>query len=49
MEANILSFQLGMEYENWEFDLEPTDARIIGYDSYIYIKDLSILGIDALS
>lgn len=28
MEAIILPFHLGMEYENWEFDLEPVNDRI---------------------
>ncbi len=45
MKTNILPFQLGMEYENWEFDLEPTNDRIRGYDSCIYIKNLSTPGI----
>lgn len=43
MNTNVLPFQLGMEYENWEFDLEPTNDRIRGYDSYIYIKDFQLL------
>ena len=45
MKTNILPFQLGMEYENWEFDLEPINDRIKGYDSYSYIKDNSIPGV----
>lgn len=30
-------FELGMEYENWEFDLEILPDRLEGYDSYRYI------------
>jgi len=45
MNSDILPFQLGMQYENWEFDLEPIDSRIKGYDSYIYIKEITVLGI----
>lgn len=48
MKTNI-PFQLGMEYENWEFDLEPMQDRIKGYDSYIYIKKLSIFNIEPLN
>ncbi|TWP23168.1 hypothetical protein ETU10_08720 [Apibacter muscae] len=32
-----IPFQLGMEYENWEFDLEILPDRLEGYDSYLYI------------
>lgn len=32
-----LPFEIGQEYENWEFDLEVTNDRIQGCDSYIYI------------
>lgn len=45
MKTNILPFQLGMEYENWEFDLEPINYRITGYDSYVYIGNFSTPGI----
>ncbi|TWP22688.1 hypothetical protein ETU10_08815 [Apibacter muscae] len=31
-----IPFQLGMQYENWEFDLEPIQDRFKGYDSYLY-------------
>ena len=33
-----MPFQIGMQYENWEFDLEPigTDTA---YDKYWYFKD----------
>jgi hypothetical protein len=30
-------FKLGMQYDNWEFELEVTQDRLQGYDSYIYI------------
>ncbi|WP_116796862.1 hypothetical protein [Flavobacterium sp. 103] len=30
-------FKLGMQYENWEFDLEVTEDRIEYYDSYKYV------------
>ncbi len=46
MKKNKLPFQIGKHYENWEFDLEPTDMeRILGFDSYFYIRELSFLGI----
>ncbi len=32
-----IPFKLGMQYDNWEFDLEVTKGRIEGCDSYIYI------------
>lgn len=38
-----------MEYENWEFDLEPINDRIIGHDSYIYIKKLSIFDVEPIN
>ncbi len=31
-----LPFKLGMQYDNWEFDLEVTKDRVQGFDSYIY-------------
>lgn len=31
-----IPFKLGMQYDNWEFDLEVTKDRIQGCDSYIY-------------
>lgn len=46
MKTDALPFQLGMQYENWEFDLEPLKDRIDGYDSYIYLKEISILGVN---
>ena len=46
MKNQLLPFQIGEEYENWEFDLEPSDEeRILGFDSYFHIRDLSFLGI----
>ena len=46
MKNNKLPFQIGKHYENWEFDLEPSDVeRIIGFDSYFHIRELSFLGI----
>lgn len=32
-----IPFRIGMEYENWEFDLEILPDRLEGYDSYRYI------------
>ena len=46
MKKNKLPFQIGKHYENWEFDLEPSDMeRILGFDSYFYIRELSFLDI----
>ena len=46
MKKDTLPFQIGIHYENWEFDLEPSDMeRILGFDSYFYIRELSFLGI----
>ena len=46
MKKDKLPFQIGKHYENWEFDLEPSDMeRILGFDSYFHIRDLSFLGI----
>jgi len=45
MKTDILPFHLGMQYENWEFDLELIKNRIKGYDSYIYIKEITVFGI----
>ncbi|SEQ20986.1 hypothetical protein [Epilithonimonas lactis] len=40
---NLLPFQLGEHYENWEFDLEILEIeRIRGYDSYLYFKEIQI-------
>jgi hypothetical protein len=32
-----IPFKLGMQYDNWEFDLVVTKDRVQGFDSYIYI------------
>lgn len=43
MKNPFFSFELGMQYEDWEFDLEQINDRIDGYDSYIYIREIEIL------
>ena len=46
MKNNKLPFQIGNHYENWEFDLEPIEKeRILGFDSYIYLRELLFLGV----
>ena len=46
MKKDKLPFQIGKHYENWEFDLEPSDMeRILGFDSYFYIREISFLNI----
>ena len=46
MKNNKLPFQIGKQYENWEFDLVPTEKeRILGFDSYIYFRELLFLGV----
>ena len=46
MKKDKLPLQIGKHYENWEFDLEPSDEeRILGFESYFYIRELSFLGI----
>ena len=46
MKNNKLPFQIGNHYENWEFDLEPSDVeRILGFDSYVFIREISFLNI----
>ncbi len=37
MNINFIPFKLGMQYENWEFDLEP-DFETTEFDRYLYIK-----------
>lgn len=37
MELKDLPFKIGMQYENWEFDLELVDTRR-SYEIYKYIK-----------
>ncbi|WP_150111915.1 hypothetical protein [Flavobacterium sasangense] len=32
-----IPFKLGMQYDNWEFDLKVIKDRMQGFDSYIYI------------
>lgn len=45
MKNIFLPFQIGEQYENWEFDLEILDVeRIKGYDGYIYIREIVFLG-----
>lgn len=34
-----IPFKLGMQYDNWEFDLEVTKDRLQRCDSYIYIGE----------
>jgi len=38
MKIDFTPFQIGMQYENWEFDLEPIDTDTL-YDKYWYFKD----------
>lgn len=39
MKTTFLPFQIGEQYENWEFDLDYLkEERIKGLDSYLYIK-----------
>ena len=46
MKKDKLPFEIGKHYENWEFDLEPSDMeRILGFDSYFHMRELSFLGI----
>ena len=46
MKKDKLPFQIGKHYENWEFDLEPSDVeRILGFDSYVFIREISFLNI----
>ena len=46
MKNNKLTFQIGKHYENWEFELEPIEKeRILGFDSYIYFRELLFLGV----
>ena len=40
-EKQQTTFQIGNHYENWEFDLEPTEKKKnLGFDSYIYFREL---------
>ena len=46
MKNKKLPFQIGEQYENWEFNLEVLDfERIKGFDSYLYLKEVNFLGI----
>ena len=46
MKKDKLPFKIGKHYENWEFDLEPSDMeRILGFDSYVFIREISFLNI----
>lgn len=39
MKIDFIPFQIGEDYENWEFDLEPIDLSLKKpYDQYIYFK-----------
>lgn len=41
MNSNDLPFEIGKDYENWEFDLEPMSIeRIPVHDSYLYTGDV---------
>ncbi len=37
MKREDIPFKIGMQYENWEFNLDILPDRIKGFDSYIYI------------
>ena len=37
MDIDFIPFKLGMEYDNWEFDLE-SDYETTEFDRYYYIK-----------
>lgn len=46
MKNIYLPFQIGEQYENWEFDLELIEEeKILGYDSYFYIGKKALLQI----
>lgn len=39
MKIDFIPFQIGMQYENLEFDLEPIELDIkLPYDKYVYFK-----------
>ena len=45
MEKENLPFLLGLDYEQWEFNLEVLNKEdILGMDSYLYLEDISFLG-----
>lgn len=49
MKTDFIPFKIGMEYENWEFDLEPVE-NTLEYDKYIYFKNdiTSVFGFEVL-
>lgn len=38
MNIREIPFKLGMQYENWEFDLERIEDRLVGYECYLYAR-----------
>lgn len=38
MDIDFIPFQLGMEYDNWEFDLE-SDYETTEFERYLYVKN----------
>ena len=41
MKQKLLPFKIGMQYENWEFSLEPIhEERSEGFESYLYLEEL---------
>ncbi len=47
MELDLIPFKIGMQYENWEFELEPYSISK-ATDTYKYIgNEKRILGIEA--
>ena len=46
MEKGNLPFLLGLDYEQWEFSLEVLNKEdILGMDNYLYLEDISFLGV----
>ena len=46
MEKENLPFLLGLDYEHWEFSLEVLNKEdILGMDNYLYLEDISFLGV----
>ena len=46
MKKDLLPFDIGEDYENWEFDLEVrTFDKIKGFDSYIYLNNFKFLDV----
>ena len=46
MEKENLPFLLGLDYEQWEFNLEVLNKEdILGMDNYLYLEDISFLGV----